>query len=542
MPIKVFMSGSKSVATLAMLCVLLIAATIAASGNVSLPLDAHEVFVIQTTQEMHNRNDWITPYFNNQPRLNKPPLNYWLTGAVAWANGSLDNVQAWHGRFVSVFAALCLVVITFFTAVKLYNQNVAYIAVIMLVTSLGFFDYSHDARPDMLYSMLCMAGVTAFVFACKSGSSAQRLAYIHIMWIAYALATLSKGPHIPAIFITASLFFTRSTGLSWKEAAVFIRPFTGLILFMIIAAPWWLLVNQQLGGEGLQGSQLTGTLFAIQFSNFYKFYYFYRPLILILPWVVFIPHAILNFIQDKAHKDANRLMAMLIFMPAIVLSFGSQERWVYMLPSITPMIILLATSVNFLLGKIDNTVTFNRLILIFHFLLLVPVIIIAAVIYLSNGTDKSNLVFFIICLANLVFVFVWVVRHGRGSSIHQFILTGVSYAIFFTTMGITHTGWSKDRFEFYKLAKYAHEAAGNQPVYTININPDIYVYYTATGIHQVKNIEQAMKIYSNSENNRMFFIVRSRDIDSITTAMDYTVLHETSAPENNTLSLIQVGK
>ncbi|UCF36822.1 MAG: hypothetical protein JSU96_18755, partial [Acidobacteriota bacterium] len=40
--------------------------------------DANEAFYAQTPREMVESGDWIHPTFNGRPRVNKPPLSYWL--------------------------------------------------------------------------------------------------------------------------------------------------------------------------------------------------------------------------------------------------------------------------------------------------------------------------------------------------------------------------------------------------------------------------------------------------------------------------------
>ncbi len=67
----------------------------------SIPLDSHEILVAETAQEMIQRGDWIVPYFNGQPRLDKPPVSYWATAAIAsvaaalTALGSNSPLVAW---------------------------------------------------------------------------------------------------------------------------------------------------------------------------------------------------------------------------------------------------------------------------------------------------------------------------------------------------------------------------------------------------------------------------------------------------------------
>ena len=44
-------------------------------------IDANEAFYTETPREMIERGDWISTTFNYEPRLNKPPLSYWVVGA-----------------------------------------------------------------------------------------------------------------------------------------------------------------------------------------------------------------------------------------------------------------------------------------------------------------------------------------------------------------------------------------------------------------------------------------------------------------------------
>ena len=74
--------------------VLALAVAIGVAGMTTLPPDEHEVLVLRTATEMHARGDWIVPYFNGEPRLNKPPVSYWLTAAVATLGGRQEPDQS----------------------------------------------------------------------------------------------------------------------------------------------------------------------------------------------------------------------------------------------------------------------------------------------------------------------------------------------------------------------------------------------------------------------------------------------------------------
>ena len=44
-------------------------------------IDANEAFYTETPREMIESGDCISPTFNYEPRLNKPPLSYWVVAA-----------------------------------------------------------------------------------------------------------------------------------------------------------------------------------------------------------------------------------------------------------------------------------------------------------------------------------------------------------------------------------------------------------------------------------------------------------------------------
>src|SRR5512136_1467137 len=50
-------------------------------------IDANEAFYAETPREMIESGDYISPAFNYEPRLNKPPLSYWVVAAFYKAFG-----------------------------------------------------------------------------------------------------------------------------------------------------------------------------------------------------------------------------------------------------------------------------------------------------------------------------------------------------------------------------------------------------------------------------------------------------------------------
>lgn len=197
------------------------------------PLEYHEAYVVQTAQEMGQRGDWIVPYFNGEPRLRKPPLSYWLTALSGRLRGEEEYLEPRDGRNPSALAGVGIVALVLYIGARLYDRRTAWMAGIMSMTSLGFFHYTHSARADMLYAFWSVAALAAFVgswTATPRGRSTWPSSMI--MWACFALATLTKGPQVPAMFVLALVTWAAIERIPWREILRWLRPLPGL-------APSW---------------------------------------------------------------------------------------------------------------------------------------------------------------------------------------------------------------------------------------------------------------------------------------------------------------
>ena len=494
------------------------------AGTYTLPMDGHEVYVVQTAQEMHDRNDWIIPWFNHEPRLNKPPLNYWLTAAIAWLNGSPEDIQAWHGRLVSILAALGLVILTGLIADSLFNREIAWLAMLMLISSKGFFTYSHDARPDMLYAFLCTLGYGAIILAWKTPDHARRTLFSLIAWAGYGLATLAKGPQLPLMYLLASVIFCRIQAISWKETAGLLRPLTGILIFLLITAPWWLLLHLKLGGTGLLDTQLSGKLFSIDIKKVINLYYFYRPLIFILPWVIFAPFAAWQILDKNTRTSQHILLLLFIAVPALLLSFGSQQRWYYLLPSLIPMVILLADGAYRFVQRARDYLPspVPGFLIQLHLLLSIAFFSYLIIYYRRENTTTLNI--FIITLVLLIIAQL-LLMVKKLSLFQQLLTVCVMINISFITMGLTHTGWSKDRFERHEIALRAHALVEpGTEVICWDVTPDIYVYYTKSPIPRASSFQEIQNYINLTGNKKVVVITEKKNIELIPVKIGYEII------------------
>ena len=74
--------------------------------------DSNESFYAETPREMVEAHDYINPTFNYRPRLNKPPLSYWIVIPFYKVFGVSETVE----RFPIVLGAMMLFAVIVMTA------------------------------------------------------------------------------------------------------------------------------------------------------------------------------------------------------------------------------------------------------------------------------------------------------------------------------------------------------------------------------------------------------------------------------------------
>ena len=320
------------------------------AGVHSIPVAEHEAYVLQTAREMSVNSDLVLPYFNQTPRLNKPPLNYWLTLGLSYIDPFSDDIDPWHGRAWSMIAALLLVLATAYIGTKLYGGPAGFLASALLLSSKGFTVFSHDARPDFLYSALCVFQLFAWIAAWRAedDSRSQRL-NAALGWGLAALATLSKGPQGPAVFLLGFLLFLLC-GVDRTRALKVLRPFSGLLICLAICLPWWLSLQVRVGmlGVNIGETQLSGSLLETSsIKDVASLFYVSRLLDFLLPASLLVP--LLFFLNRKRFgkpENSDRLFLYVVVIFLIVFTVAGHQRSRYLLPLLPLAALLLAKTAS----------------------------------------------------------------------------------------------------------------------------------------------------------------------------------------------------
>jgi 4-amino-4-deoxy-L-arabinose transferase-like glycosyltransferase len=232
-------------------------------GTWTLPLvDRDEPRFAEASREMIERGDYIVPYFNNQLRLDKPPLTYWAQVASYRIFGESD----FAARFPSAIAAGLTAVLIFCWGRRVGGEKLGWCAAIIFTLSLQTFVHAKAAVADMwlvLFMALAhWAGYKLLAFSTNAenrrGAAASTLQPFNpstthsstpwwwIFYLALALGFLAKGPiaWTPLLTVVGVTMYTRD----WRLLRRF-KFEVGVPLMLAIVALWGIPALIQTRGE-----------------------------------------------------------------------------------------------------------------------------------------------------------------------------------------------------------------------------------------------------------------------------------------------------
>jgi 4-amino-4-deoxy-L-arabinose transferase-like glycosyltransferase len=198
--------------------------------------DANEAFYAETPREMLVTGDYLAPYFNYQPRVQKPPLTYW----AILLSYKFFGVHEFSVRFPGALAALGVLLFSYGMARLLFNPRSALMAAAISGTTARIFILERRLPIDILL-LFFLTGTLFFLIRSlqKRSTGSWMMAYVFI-----SLGFLTKGPIaiiIPVVTLWIWMLWCRKT--KFLE----IHPILGLIVFACIALPWYLLIYKAHG-------------------------------------------------------------------------------------------------------------------------------------------------------------------------------------------------------------------------------------------------------------------------------------------------------
>lgn len=169
------------------------------AGTWSLPLcDRDEPRFAEASREMLQRGDAIVPWFNNQPRYDKPPLIYWCQIAAYAATGQNE----FSARLPSVIASALTSLALYGFGRRLRGRTTGLWAAILFATCAQTIVHSKLAVADMLMILFFTTAAWSAWELSRPSPTAPDRRWWWALGGSLGLAFLAKGPVglLPALF------------------------------------------------------------------------------------------------------------------------------------------------------------------------------------------------------------------------------------------------------------------------------------------------------------------------------------------------------
>jgi 4-amino-4-deoxy-L-arabinose transferase-like glycosyltransferase len=317
--------------------------------------DPDEGRYAEIPREMLARGDWITPHLNYVAYFEKPPLLYWLTALFFRVFG----LHEWAGRLVPALAATAGVLLTYMLGRRMFNARAGFLGAVVLATSTLYAFLAHELLIDMLFSVLLFAALALWWVGHSEENAKRQSTYFLGFWSTLALAMMAKGPVavlLAVVVIGAYLLLCRP-----PRALREMQWLPGILLFALIAAPWYVLVAQRNPAfnnffwYGQHIARFLGKGENREHVQSFAFFFKFLPL-LFFPWTFFVPAAFF-FGWKKlwpARTPHQRAVIFLLATSLLILLFfsGSTSKLIpYILPIFPPMAILMGVYFDRLIGR-----------------------------------------------------------------------------------------------------------------------------------------------------------------------------------------------
>jgi 4-amino-4-deoxy-L-arabinose transferase-like glycosyltransferase len=285
---------------------------------------------------MNHSGDYVTPRLNHVVYLEKPPLAYWATAFFFKAFGENE----FSSRLFSGLCAWGCILLVYAMGAYLYDEKTGLYSAGVMSTFLYHFALGRLNLLDLPLTFFVGLAIWAGYLHFEAHGRKKR--WIYFLYLSSALAFLTKGL-IGIVFPFAIVGIWLLAQRRWRDLVrIFNLP--GILLFLVIAAPWVILVQKA-------NPDFLGYFFIRQ--HFLRYatdaygkvnVFYYLPVILFgtIPWLPFFLQILRNGRGRTLLLTTARQGLLLSWMIFILLFFSisSSKMITYIAPFFLPLAIL----------------------------------------------------------------------------------------------------------------------------------------------------------------------------------------------------------
>ncbi len=220
--------------------VLLVAAVVFLGTVISPPslMDDVDAVHAQAARTMLESGDWVTARLNGVKYLDKAPMTLWMIAS----SYAVCGVHDWAARIPFALAAILLCWVTMRFGAWAFSREAGVCAGLVLATCVGMFLFTRILIPDATLTLAIAVALWSFLRCLEEETPSWR-------WPALLGATLGVGLLLKGLIAVVLpcgaaflyLLLTRQllAGSTWRR----LRPLFGLLIALLIAAPWYVLAT-----------------------------------------------------------------------------------------------------------------------------------------------------------------------------------------------------------------------------------------------------------------------------------------------------------
>jgi 4-amino-4-deoxy-L-arabinose transferase-like glycosyltransferase len=246
-------------------------------------MDDVDAVQAQIARNMLQSGDWVTARLDGIAYLEKSPLKYWMMAVSFRIFGPHD----WAARLPIALGAMLLCWVTAQFAAWAFGRRAGMYSGLALASCVGLWLFTRILIPDAILTLTITVALWSLLRALDE-AEAHPGRWAILMWAAMGTGLLLKGL-IAAVFpVAAGLLYlglTRQLGLraTWRK----LKPFSGMLVFLLIAAPWHVLAT-------LRNPPIFDFTMHSERGSYHGFFWFY-----------FINEHVLRFLNMRYPRDYN---------------------------------------------------------------------------------------------------------------------------------------------------------------------------------------------------------------------------------------------
>ena len=312
----------------------------------------------QTGHNMLVSGDWVTARLDGVPNLEKPPLHYW-TMAVSFA---IFGTHDWAARIPVALSAIALCLVTAAFGAWAFDPRSGFLAGLCMSTCIGLFLFTRPLLPDALQTLTIALALWAFLRVLDEQERHPRA------WAATLAACLGTGLLLKSLIgivfpIGTAIIYLLCTGQlfssrTWRR----LRPFSGLLIILLIAAPWHILATlrnppyfsftmKSVPGEyhgflwfffiNEQLLRFLNLRYPRDYDTVPRLYFWLFNLAWLFPWSVYLPSAFRLSYRPVDRAGKTRLLALCwIGFVMVFFTFSTTQEY-YSMPIYPAMALLI---------------------------------------------------------------------------------------------------------------------------------------------------------------------------------------------------------